>query len=73
MRKIISANIIAVFLVSSISVVNAQNNTNLLGQLNTITTAVPFLSISPDARAGGMGDLGGSYITNQQLHALEYL
>lgn len=27
-------------------------------QLNTITTAVPFLMISPDARAGGMGDLG---------------
>jgi hypothetical protein len=26
--------------------------------LNTITTAVPFLGISPDARAGGMGDLG---------------
>ena len=27
-------------------------------QLNTITTAVPFLMISPDARAGGMGDVG---------------
>ena len=27
-------------------------------QLNTITTAAPFLMISPDARAGGMGDLG---------------
>jgi hypothetical protein len=24
-------------------------------QLNTITTAVPFLMISPDARAGGNG------------------
>jgi len=31
---------------------------NLLGQLNTITTAVPFLTISPDARAAGMGDIG---------------
>ena len=32
-----------------------------LGQtnnLNVTTTAVPFLRISPDARAGGMGDLG---------------
>ena len=28
------------------------------GYLNTITTAVPFLIISPDARAGGMGDVG---------------
>jgi hypothetical protein len=31
----------------------AQANT-----LNVTTTAVPFLRISPDARAGGMGDLG---------------
>ena len=33
----------------------------VLGQtnnLNVTTTAVPFLRISPDARAGGMGDLG---------------
>ena len=26
--------------------------------INPITTAVPFLGISPDARSGGMGDLG---------------
>lgn len=25
---------------------------------NTVTTAVPFLSITPDSRAGGMGDAG---------------
>jgi len=31
---------------------------SLLGQVNTITTAVPFLLISPDARSGGMGDNG---------------
>lgn len=33
----------------------------VMGQANSInvtTTAVPFLRISPDARAGGMGDLG---------------
>ena len=28
------------------------------GNLNTITTAVPFLMIAPDSRAGGMGDVG---------------
>ena len=28
------------------------------GGISTVTTAVPFLLISPDARAGGMGDLG---------------
>src|ERR1043165_1992547 len=31
---------------------------SLLGQINTITTAVPFLLIAPDARAGAMGDNG---------------
>jgi hypothetical protein len=31
----------------------AQDNT-----INVVTTAVPFLRISPDARAGGMGDVG---------------
>jgi hypothetical protein len=27
-------------------------------EINVVTTAVPFLRISPDARAGGMGDVG---------------
>jgi len=27
-------------------------------QLNTITTALPFMAITPDSRAGGMGDAG---------------
>lgn len=36
-------------------------NSNYIGQdLNTITTAVPFLLIAPDARSGGMGDAGVS-------------
>ncbi len=34
------------------------STTQLLGQLNTITTAVPFLMITPDSRAGGMGETG---------------
>lgn len=33
---------------------------NYLGQTNTITTAVPFLLIAPDARSGAMGDVGGA-------------
>lgn len=38
----------------------AQQDVNTSGQelLNTITTAVPFLMIAPDARAGAMGDVG---------------
>jgi len=31
---------------------------NYIGQFNPITTAVPFLGISPDARGGAMGDAG---------------
>ena len=38
---------------------NAQISRDQL-QLNTITTAVPFLLIAPDARAGAMGDVGVS-------------
>ena len=35
--------------------VTAQTNTEATGG---ITTATPFLLIVPDARAGGMGDMG---------------
>ena len=38
---------------------NNENGHNPLGQtLNAITTAVPFLTIAPDSRAGAMGDIG---------------
>lgn len=36
----------------------AQTTGNEILEANTITTAVPFLRINPDARAGGMGDAG---------------
>ncbi len=36
--------------------VKAQTST--ADPINVVTSAVPFLRISPDARAGGMGDLG---------------
>ncbi len=32
--------------------------------LNTITTALPFMSITPDSRAGGMGDAGTALSPN---------
>ncbi|MBC7535458.1 MAG: type IX secretion system outer membrane channel protein PorV [Ferruginibacter sp.] len=35
---------------------NAQTDDNT--KINVVTTAVPFLRISPDARSGGMGDIG---------------
>ena len=37
------------------SAVKAQSGVNAI---NVVTTAVPFLRISPDARSGGMGDIG---------------
>src|SRR5438445_12282589 len=37
---------------------NQLSGQELNSRLNTITTAVPFLLISPDSRAGGMGDAG---------------
>jgi hypothetical protein len=44
-----------IFLLVGGSSLKAQNQTQ---PINVVTTAVPFLRISPDARAGGMGDLG---------------
>jgi hypothetical protein len=43
--------------------VHAQNQLeidDLTGGLNTITTAVPFLMITPDSRSGSMGDVGAA-------------
>jgi len=51
-RNIFKLTVGTFLLVGAISA-NAQTN-----PINVVTTAVPFLRISPDARAGGMGDLG---------------
>jgi len=58
MKKIIS-------LILSITLCSAAFSQNVSGvdeigrdNLNTITTSVPFLLISPDSRAGSMGDVG---------------
>ena len=45
--------VVTLLLGISISSVKAQNPE----KINVVTTAVPFLRISPDARSGGMGDL----------------
>lgn len=52
--------LIAVALMLATAYSYGQNN-NVIGQSvapNVITTAVPFVSISPDARGGAMGDAG---------------
>lgn len=57
MKNLLSTLFLSLFL---FSISSAQSSVEDLqnGYLNTITTAVPFLIISPDARAGGMGDVG---------------
>ncbi|HTQ64230.1 MAG TPA: type IX secretion system outer membrane channel protein PorV [Puia sp.] len=41
-----------------VAYVNSLKAQQSVGKINVVTTAVPFLRISPDARAGGMGELG---------------
>lgn len=43
-------------IIGSLSTINIQAQT--AERINVVTSAVPFLRISPDARAGGMGDVG---------------
>ena len=59
MNKIRNYFSILIILFSALSVnVFSQQSDNLDNWLNTITTSVPFLIISPDAKSGGMGDVG---------------
>jgi len=56
---------IAAFAATIATVTNVQAQSITTGDLNgqtinTITTAVPLLMISPDARAGALGDAGGA-------------
>lgn len=52
---------IAITSLATLATLAAQNSsaqTSVNGQKIAITTAVPFLRISPDARSGAMGDVG---------------
>ncbi|MCB0502347.1 MAG: hypothetical protein KDD32_06660, partial [Bacteroidetes bacterium] len=53
-RKIIIGLLCVLFI--SISPLNAQDEPS--GLIKTVSTAVPFLRIIPDARSGAMGDVG---------------
>ncbi|MBC7451543.1 MAG: type IX secretion system outer membrane channel protein PorV, partial [Cytophagales bacterium] len=54
MQKIIATSL----LLFCLGLFKSQAQSLKSGDLQTITTAVPFLTITPDARAGGMGDVG---------------
>jgi hypothetical protein len=43
---------------ASISAQQQISKSQLSGQLNTVTTMVPFLTITPDSRSAGLGDAG---------------
>lgn len=65
MKKTLSIlSLIVVLLASQLQlkaqniIVGGHNRGDYLGRLNAITTAVPFLLIAPDSRAGAMGDIG---------------
>ncbi len=49
--------IFSILVVTFCSTIKAQEKKSIL-QLNTITTAVPFLLIAPDSRHGALGDAG---------------
>jgi len=58
-NHIFSSLLVTIILCFSNGYILGQKKYNQIGQeLNTITTSVPFLLISPDSRAGGMGDAG---------------
>src|ERR1044072_6675164 len=58
MTVITGSLVVASILPSSAQTSPQLTTDELLGQINTITTAVPFLLITPDSRAGGMGETG---------------
>jgi hypothetical protein len=59
MRLLLSLTGLSVLLLFNAAPVAAQITTgNLTGEVNTITSAVPFLTIAPDSRSGAMGDVG---------------
>jgi hypothetical protein len=49
---------LSIFIAGASSVFAQTGARDWLLQLNTITTAVPFLAINPETRGGGMGDVG---------------
>ncbi|MDX9931223.1 MAG: type IX secretion system outer membrane channel protein PorV [Bacteroidales bacterium] len=71
--KLIVSIISVVVLVGLVSKGWSQSSQDLTEQaygINTITTAVPFLLIAPDARGGAMGDAGAG--TSPDVYSMHY-
>lgn len=56
-KFVLTVNFVLLF-----SVANAQilSKDELAGQVNTVTSAVPFLTITPDSRGGSLGEAGAA-------------
>lgn len=61
-KQTLKASAIGILTLSGIVIAHTSKgqtaNNTLDGKVGVVSTAVPFLRISPDARSGGMGDLG---------------
>ena len=71
--KLFVSIISAIVLLGSVNSVWSQSSQDLTEQaygINTITTAVPFLLIAPDARGGAMGDAGAG--TSPDVYSMHY-
>lgn len=72
MFKLIRIFVVGLILVVAVNQTFAQAT---LSGANVVTTAVPFLTISPDSRAAGMGDVGvgtSADINSQHWNAAKY-
>ena len=66
------------FILTGFSVISFGQITTgeLTGEINVIQSAVPFLTIAPDSRAGAMGDVGAATapdINSQHWNAAKYV
>ncbi|MBN1253223.1 MAG: type IX secretion system outer membrane channel protein PorV [Bacteroidales bacterium] len=57
-KALIRFSFFILLIIPSLNLKSQITTGELSGEVNTITSAVPFLMITPDSRAGGMGDAG---------------
>lgn len=72
-RNGIVGSLLLVF--TSITAFGQITTGDLTGEVNTINSAVPFLTITPDSRGGAMGDIGVATspdISSQQYNPAKY-
>lgn len=65
---IIKKFLISLLVLGPIAAYSQISTDELTGQVNVIGTAVPFLTISPDSKAGGLGDMGAA--TDPDLNSI---